>query len=159
MQLAYLWESRSFCRHLIEFPLHWRILGISSWQIQHCIFANRIWQTKWSRWYWVLLSEYETWAHIFLAKPQLLLAYHWSSGTHVICIPESQKLKLGLGNHRSNAAFAAGICQVYDGRSCTTEILNSVQNELLGYEWSQLWHAASHYECIIPADARLKSDK
>ena len=63
-------------------PVHWTILGISSWQIPHGIFTNPIWQSKRTRRYWVLVSEYETCAHLFVAKPQLLLAYHYSSDPH-----------------------------------------------------------------------------
>jgi len=57
---GYCWHSRSICRPVVEVPVHWRMLGISSWQIQHCIFANSIWQSEQTRWYWVLVSKYET---------------------------------------------------------------------------------------------------
>jgi len=147
------------CTHMIELLVNRRIMGISLWQIQHRIFAIAIWQSKQTGQYWVLLSEYETWIHIFVAKPQLLLAYHWSSGKPLIHIPVSRKLRHGLGILGSTVAFAAGVFLAYDWRLCTTEIFNPVQNELLGYVSRQLWQAASHYVCIIPAQAHLESDK
>jgi len=49
----------SICWPMIEVPVHRRILGIYSWQIQHGIFAHPIWQLKQSRRYWVLVSKYE----------------------------------------------------------------------------------------------------
>ena len=57
---GYLWHSHCICWPMVEDPVHQRILGISSWQIQHCLFANPIWQSKQTRRYWVLLSKYET---------------------------------------------------------------------------------------------------
>jgi len=48
---GYLWHSRSNCWPKVEVPVHRRILGISSWQIQHCIFPNPIWQSKQTRRY------------------------------------------------------------------------------------------------------------
>jgi len=53
---GYLWHSRSICWPVVEVLVHQRILGVSSWQIQHCIFANPIWQSTQSRRYWVLVS-------------------------------------------------------------------------------------------------------
>ena len=143
--LAYLWQSGSFCTHMIEVQVHRRILGISSWQIQHCIFTNHIWQSTQTRRYWVLVSKYETSAHLFVSNPQLLLAYHRSSGKPLIRIPESWKLRHRSGILGSNAALAAGVFLAYDRGSFTPEIFNPVQNELFGYVWSQLWQAASHY--------------
>ena len=72
------WHSRRICWPKVEVPVHRRILGISSWQIQHCIFANPICQSKQTRRYWVLVSKYETSVHLFVANPQLLQAYHWT---------------------------------------------------------------------------------
>ena len=156
---GYLCHSHSTCWPMVEVPVHWRILGILLWQIQHCIFANPIWQSKQTRRYWVLVSDYETWAHIFVAKPQLLLPYHGCYGTPRTRIPESRMLRHGWGFPGSNAVFAARVLLAHDWRSSTTEIFNPVQNELLGYVWSQLRQAADHYGCVIPVQARLKSDK
>jgi len=72
-------------------------------------------------------------AHLFVAKPQLLLAYHWSSGTPLIYIPESWKLRHSSGTLGWNALFAAGVFLAYDWRSFTTEIFNPVKNERPGY--------------------------
>jgi len=96
-QLSYLWQRGSFCLHIIEIQVYLRILRISSWQIRHCILANPIWQSKQTRRYWVLVSEYETWANLFMAKPQHLLAYYWSSGTPLIDIPEASEAETALG--------------------------------------------------------------
>ena len=41
----------------------------------------------------------------------------------------------------------AGVFLAYDWKSFIHEIFNPVQNELLGYVWSQLWLAASHSGC------------
>jgi len=51
-----------------------------SWPIDHCIFGNPCWQSRQSRWYWVLGSAYETLPHLFGAMPLHLLAYDRSSG-------------------------------------------------------------------------------
>jgi len=57
---GYSGHSRSICWPMVEVSVHRRILGISLWQIQHCIFANPIWQSKQTRQYYVLGSKYET---------------------------------------------------------------------------------------------------
>jgi len=57
---GYSWYSRSICWPKVDVPVHRRILGISSWKIHHCIFANPIWQSKQTRRYSVLLSKYQT---------------------------------------------------------------------------------------------------
>ena len=57
---GYSWHSRRICCHMVEVLVHRRILDLCSWQIQHCIFANPIWQSKQTRRYWVLGSKYET---------------------------------------------------------------------------------------------------
>jgi len=77
------------CWPMVEVPVHQRINSISLWQIYHSIYFNPIWQFKQTRQYWVLVLEYETLAHSFVAKPQRLLAFNWSSGTPLICIPEA----------------------------------------------------------------------
>jgi len=59
--------------------------------------AQSQWQLSQSRRYCVLLSEYNTLAHLFVAKLQLLLAYHWSSGTFKIRIAECWILRHGSG--------------------------------------------------------------
>jgi hypothetical protein len=145
---GYLWQSHRLCWLMVELPVNRRIVGISSWQIQNYIFVNFVWQ---SRWYSVLLSEYEPWAHLFVAMPQRLMSYHRSSGTPLIRIPESWKLRYRSGILGSNAAVASGLCLACDWRSCTTVIFNPVQNEHLGYVWNYLSQAASHYGCIILA--------
>jgi len=66
-----------------------------------------------------------------------VLAHHWSA---------SQRVG-SWDTARGFLAFPAGVFLAYDWRSFTTEIFNLVQNELLGYVWSQLWQAASHYGC------------
>jgi len=60
---GFRWHNHSICWPVVEVPVHWRILGISLWLIQHCIFANPIWQSKQTRRYWVHLLKYETWAN------------------------------------------------------------------------------------------------
>ena len=92
---------------MVKVQVNWRIMGISSWQIQRCIFANPIWQSKLTRRYWVVVSEFEIWAYLFVANPQLLLADHWGSGTPLIHILKSRKLRHGSGILRWTAAFAA----------------------------------------------------
>jgi len=155
----YLWQSRSIRWPMVEVALYQRILDLSLWQIKHSILANPISQSTQTRQYWVLVSEYERWTHLFVAKPQLLLAYHYSSGTPLICIPESRKLRHGSDILGSNSPFAAVVFLADDWRLCTTEIFNPVQNDLLGYVWSQLWQAASHYGCVITAQTHCKSYK
>jgi len=145
-ELAELCQSGGFCTRIIAFNQRWRFLRISSWQIQHRIFANLIWQSKQTKRYWVPVSEYVIWAHLFVAKPLRLLAYQWSSGTLFIHIPESLKLRHCSGSFGPSEAFSARVLLACDWTSCTTEIFNPVQNELLEHEWSQLWHAASSYE-------------
>jgi len=143
----------SFSTHMIEVQVHQRILGITSWEIQPCVSANPIWQSKQTTCYWVLMTEYEIWAHLFVAKPQPMLAYHWSSSTHLICTLVSRTLRCSSGILGSNPDFTAGVFLAYNSRLCTTEIFNPVQNELLRYVWSQLWKAASHYGCYHSSPA------
>ena len=38
------WQSSSCGWHMTKVPVHWKILSISEWQIQHSIFAHLIWQ-------------------------------------------------------------------------------------------------------------------
>jgi len=42
--------------------------------------------------------------------------------------------------------------------SGTTEMCNPVQNDIVGFLWGQLWQAATHYECLIPGQARINCD-
>jgi len=78
-----------------------------------------------SRLYWVLLSEFETLAHVFVAKLQLWLAYHWRSGTSRIRIAVCRIPRDGPGIHVSAAAFSAGYFLASDRSSGTTGILPS----------------------------------
>ena len=80
-----------------------------------------------------------------MAKLQLLLASHRSSGTPLICIPESRKLRHGSGIVGSNAALAAGgflsrmsFLEMYEANFDKLRVILDV---------------------IIPAQAHLKSDK
>jgi len=57
---GYKWNSHSICWPMVEVRVHWRILAISLWQIQHRILTNPMWQSKQTRQYWVLVSKYET---------------------------------------------------------------------------------------------------
>ena len=66
---------------MIEVLVHHRILCILLWKIQHSIFAHPVWQYSQSKQYWVLLSQHETWAHLFVAKVHHFLAVHSGSGT------------------------------------------------------------------------------
>jgi hypothetical protein len=79
-----------------------------------------------------------TWAHLFVAKAQHLLAYHCCSSTPLIPIQESGKPKHSSGILHSNAAFSAMVVLAYDWRSCTTKIWNPVLIKLLGDVWRQL---------------------
>jgi len=42
--LTFCWQSCCFCWPMIEVLVHWRIMGISLWQIQHRILPNPIGQ-------------------------------------------------------------------------------------------------------------------
>ena len=112
--------------------------------------------------YWVGLSEYETSAHLCVAKLQCVQEYHSLLGTPQIGIPEHRKLRHGSGIHGKAAPFAAGYVLAYhlayDWSSGTTEICKPVQNDVLGFPWGQLWQAATHYECVIPGQAHLNSN-
>jgi len=90
---GYLWHSCSMCCPMVEFPVHQGILGISSWQKQHCMLGNPNCKSKQTGRYQVLVSQYETWAHLLFAKLQILLAYPWICGTPPIRIWESRKLR------------------------------------------------------------------
>ena len=156
---GYSWRSRSICWPIVEVPVQRRILGTLSWHIHHCIFTNPIWQSKQIWRYWVHGSKYETLAYIFVTKLQLLLAYHWSSGTPLIRIPKSRKLRHRSANLGSNATLAARAFLAYDWRSFTTEIFNPVQNEVLGCVCRQLWQAASHYGCYYSSPGTFQKRK
>jgi len=112
--------------------------------------------------YWVPVSEYETWANLFVATLQLVQEYHSSSGTTQIGIPGHRRLRHGSGIHGEAAPFAARHVLAYDlandWSSGTTEICNWVQNDVFGFQWGQLWQAATYCECLIPGQARLNSD-
>jgi len=84
--------------------------------------------------------------------------YHSRSGTPQIGIPERRRLRHGSGIHGEAAPFAAGYVLAYDQSSGTTEICNPVPNDVLGFLRGQLWQAVTHYECLIPGQARLNCD-
>jgi hypothetical protein len=73
----------------------------------------------------VLQSEYETLAHLFVAKLQLLLAYHASSVTFQIRITECRILRHGPGIHGEAAALNSRCFPASDWSSAKTEILTS----------------------------------
>ena len=60
------------------------------------------------------MSVYETWAHLFVAKLQLMEEYHSRLGTPQIDIPERLRLRHGSGIHGEAARFAAGYVLAYD---------------------------------------------
>ena len=60
------------------------------------------------------MSEYETWAHLFVAALQLVEEYHRRSGTPQIGIPGRRSLRHGLGIHGEDAPFTAGYVLSYD---------------------------------------------
>ena len=103
-RLTSLWQSHSFCWHIIEIGAHLR-------SATHRSGSQRVG-------YWV--------------KDRVFMA---------------------------TEAFGAGYRVAKDWISSTSQICNSVQNDVFGIVWSQLWQAATHYGCIIPAQGRLRSDK
>ena len=60
------------------------------------------------------MSEYETWAHLFVAGLQLVDEYHSRSGTPQIGITGRRGLRHGSGIHGEAAPFAAGYGLAYD---------------------------------------------
>jgi hypothetical protein len=80
-----------------------------------------------------------------VAKPQVLLAYHCSSGTPLIRIPEIRKLRHGSGILGSNAAFAA---RGFLSRMIFLDMYEPNFDKLRVI-----------LDVIIPAQARLKSNK
>ena len=154
--LGYSWHSLSICWPMIEDPKHQRILEISLWQIQHCLLADPIWQSKQTRQHWVLMSQNETSAHLFVVKPQLLLGYYSGSHRPLIGLPLRWKQRHCLGFLCSTAAFPTGVFLAYDWRYFTTEIINPVQNQLPRNVWSQLWQSASHYWSYHSSPATLQ---
>jgi hypothetical protein len=60
------------------------------------------------------VSEYETWAHLFVAALQLVEEYHSHSDTPQIGIPGRRSLRHGSGIHGEAAPFAAGYVLAYD---------------------------------------------
>jgi len=60
------------------------------------------------------VSDYETWAHIFVAALQLVEEYHSRSGTAQIGIAGRRSLRHGSGIHCEAAPFAAGYVLAYD---------------------------------------------
>ena len=97
--LTYSWQSGSFCWPMVEIPVHRRILGISSWQIQHCIFANPIWQSKQTRRYWVPVSGYSWQSRSICWHIIEVLAHRRSASQRV------RKLRHGSGILGSNSPF------------------------------------------------------
>jgi hypothetical protein len=139
--LTYSWQSGSFCWPMVEIPVHRRILGISSWQIQHCIFANPIWHKD-------SLSDIEYLCQDIRGRAAafagISLKFWHTADPHP---RESGSWDTARVFLAQIPLFTAGVFLAYDWRSFRTEIFNPVQNELLGYVWSQLWLAASHYGC------------
>jgi len=142
---------------MLKVQVHRRVLG-TYFLDYHCIIANPFRNQHSPHDNRVPVSEYETWAHLFVAKLQLMEEYHSCSGTPQIGIPECWRLRHGSGIHGEAAPFAAGYVLAIDSSSGTTEIYNPVQNGVLGFLWGQLWQAATNYECLIPGQARLKCD-
>jgi len=105
------------------------------------------------------MSEYDTRTHLFVVKSQHLLGYHWGSGTRQIQIAECWTQRHSSVIPGQAAAFAPGYFPPYAGSPGTTELCNPVLNAVLGFVWSQLGHATTHYGCIMPAQARLKSNE
>jgi hypothetical protein len=94
-RLAYSRQTGSFWWHLIEVYLHRK--SLCPYPYNQLITAHLPFTVAIKSVYaiWVLLSEYKTLAHLFLAKLQLLVAYHWSSGRLKIRIAKCQILRHG----------------------------------------------------------------
>ena len=80
-----------------------------------------------------------------MPQPQLLLASDWCSGTPLIRIPESQKLRHALGILGTNAAFAPG------GFLSRMSFLDMYKSN-----YHKLWVIV---DIFIAAQARLQSNK
>ena len=52
------------------------------------------------------MSDYETWAHLFMAKPQGVQEYHSHLGTPQIGITDHRRLRHGTGIRGKAALFA-----------------------------------------------------
>jgi len=94
-----------------------------------------------------------------VANPQRLLAYNRSSGTPLICIPDSRKLRHGSGILGSNAAFAAKVflAMIEDYSQLRSSILSRMS--ILDMYEANFDKLRVIMDVIIPAQARLKSDK
>jgi len=72
-----------------------------------------------------------------MAKLHLVQEYHIRSGTPQIGILQRGRLQHSSGIHGEASPLAAGYVFAYDlanaSSSCTTEICNPVQNDVLGY--------------------------
>jgi hypothetical protein len=159
IRLAHLWQSRIYCWRLLMVQLHWRVLGTYR---RHSIIANPIPQsTQLTR----LLSSgvricdkgsLKCGNSAACAGISQSFRYIWDRH------PRRRSLRHGSGIHGEPAPFAAGYvlaCDLAnDWNSGTTEICNPVQNDVLGFQWYQLWQAATHCECRIPGQERLNCD-
>ena len=94
-----------------------------------------------------------------MSKPSLLQAYHRCLGTPEIRIADYWMLRDGLGIHDYAVASTPRYFIACDWSSGTTEICNPVHNDVLGFVWSKLWQAATHYGWIIQARAHIKIDR